>query len=258
SSTTRSLRNRWPRVSVVVCARNEEALIERCLESLRLCDYPDLEVIVCDDGSTDRTRELSQRFPFNVIALQHGGLGNARNVGMQAASGEIVAFLDADAECHPEWPFHLVLSMEDAGVSATGGPNLPPNGAPFAERAVAESPGGPVHVLISDDRAEHVPGCNMAFRKDVLTESGGFDPVFTAAGDDVHVCWNLLDGGHEIAFSPTAQVRHHRPATLGTYLRQQRSYGRSERILQSRHPHRFNRVGQARWAGSIYGGPRVL
>jgi GT2 family glycosyltransferase len=254
----RSLRTRWPKVSVVVCARNEEPLVGRCLESLRLCEYPDLDVVFCDDGSTDRTLEIARRFPVRVLALEHGGLSRARNMGVRAAEGEIVAFLDADAECHPEWPYHLALSLEEPGVAATGGPNLPPPEAPFAERAVAEAPGGPIHVLVSDDRAEHVPGCNMAFRKDVLEEVAGFDPVFTAAGDDVHVCWNLLDAGYEIGFAPAAQVRHHRPATFGTYLRQQRSYGRAERLLQGRHPHRFNRIGQARWAGSIYGGPRLL
>jgi GT2 family glycosyltransferase/exo-beta-1,3-glucanase (GH17 family) len=254
----RSLRDEWPKVSVVVCARNEETLVGRCLESLRLCDYPDLDVVFCDDGSTDRTLEIARRFPFRVLALEHGGLSRARNAGLRAALGEIVAYVDADAECHPEWPYHLALSLEEDGVVATGGPNLPPPQAPFVERAVAESPGGPVHVLVGDDRAEHVPGCNMAFRKDAIEEAGAFDPVFTAAGDDVHVCWNLLDGGHEIGFAPAAQVRHHRPATIRDYFRQQRSYGRAERLLQGRHPHRFNNLGQPRWAGSIYGGPRVL
>ena len=254
----RRLRDDWPKVSVVVCARNEEALIGRCLESLRLCDYPDLDVVFCDDGSTDRTLEIARQFSFRVLELEHGGLSRARNAGLAAAEGEIVAYLDADAECHAEWPYHLVLSLEDDGVVATGGPNLPPADAPFVERAVAESPGGPIQVLIADDRAEHVPGCNMAFRKAALEAVGGFDPVFTAAGDDVHVCWNLLDAGHGIAFAPAAQTRHRRPERVRTYFRQQRSYGRAERLLQGRHPHRFNNLGQPRWAGSIYGGPRVL
>jgi hypothetical protein len=256
-SDLRGLRNRWPRVSVVVCAHNEEALIGRCLDSLKCCDYPELDVIVCDDGSRDRTAAIAHTFPFRVLTLAHGGLSRARNEGLRAATGDVVAYLDADAECHPEWPYHLALSLED-GIAATGGPNLPPLRAPFTERVVNESPGGPSHVLVSDDRAEHVPGCNMAFRRDVLEEIGGFDPIFTAAGDDVDVCWNLLDAGYEIGFAPVAQVRHHRPATLRTYFRQQRSYGRAERLLQGRHAHRFNRIGQPRWAGSIYGGPRVL
>jgi hypothetical protein len=98
----------------------------------------------------------------------------------------------------------------------------------------------------------------MAFRRHALEEIGGFDPIHRAAGDDVDVCWKLLDSGLEIAFSATAQVDHHRPESLRRYLRQQRSYGRSERVLQGRHRHRFNGLGQARWGGSIYGGPRIL
>lgn len=252
------LRRDWPSLSVVVCAYNEARLIEECLDSLMACEYPGLEVIVCDDGSTDRTLELARRYPFRVLELDHGGLSRARNAGIEASNGEIVAFLDADAACHPLWPFHLALAMEQPRVVACGGPNLPFDDAPFAERAVAYSPGGPIHVLISDDRAEHVPGCNMAFRKSALCTIGGFDASFTSAGDDVDVCWKLLDSGGEIAFSAAAQVRHHRRDSLRAYLRQQRNYGRSERMVASRHRHRFNRLGQARWSGFIYDGRRLL
>jgi glycosyltransferase involved in cell wall biosynthesis len=252
------LRSMWPRVSVVVCAHNEAATIEECLGSLAASDYPDLEVLLCDDGSTDGTPELAERFPCRIIRLEHGGLSAARNTGIEQATGEIVAFLDADATCHSEWPYHLALSLEGPNVVATGGPNLAVADAPFVERAVAASPGGPVEVLLSHDRAEHVPGCNMAYRKDALEEIGGFDPIYRAAGDDVDVCWKLLERGHEIAFAPAAQVRHHRRGTVRAYLRQQRSYGRAERMLAGRWRHHMNRLGQARWKGSLYGGPHIL
>lgn len=253
------LRDQWPTISVVVCAYNAAATLEECLGSLERCTYPDLDVIVCDDGSTDETGAIARRFsPTRVLELPRGGLSNARNAGIENARGEIVAFLDADAVCHPEWPFHLALSLEDETVGATGGPNLPARRTKFAERAVSASPGNPVHVLIADDRAEHVPGCNMAFKKDALGAVHWFDPVYTAAGDDVDVCWKLLEKGYEIAFSPAAQVRHHRRDTVRGYLRQQRGYGKAERILWTRHPHRFNRLGQASWSGFIYGGPRLL
>ena len=109
-------------------------------------------------------------------------------------------------------------------------------------------------MLITDDRAEHVPGCNMAFRKHELAAIGGLNPEYTAAGDDVDVCWKLLDRGREIAFAHAAQVRHHRRSTVMGYLRQQRGYGKAEKTLAGPHRHRFNRMGQARWAGVIYGG----
>lgn len=257
-STLRDARATWPRISVVVCAYNAAATIGECLDSLVGSDYPNLEVIVCDDGSTDGTPELARHYPVQLLELSHAGLATARNRGIAASTGDIVAFLDSDAACHAEWPYYLALSLEDENVVGAGGPNLPFPDAGFVERAVAESPGGPVEVLVSDDRAEHVPGCNMAFRKDALDEIGCFDPVYTAAGDDVDVCWKLLDRGYEIAFSPAAQVLHHRRGTVRGYLRQQVGYGKAERLMASRHKHRFNRLGQARWAGFIYGRPNLL
>jgi glycosyltransferase involved in cell wall biosynthesis len=255
--STDALRDQWAPLTVVVCAYNEEQTIGACLDSLVACTYPDLEVIVCDDGSTDRTADIAQRYPFKLLQLPHGGLSRARNAGIAAARGDIVAYLDADAACHPEWPFHLVLSL-DTDASATGGPNLPSPEAGFIERAVSLSPGGPTEVLVSNDRAEHVPGCNMAFRRDALESIGGFDVAYTTAGDDVDVCWKLLDGGGQIAFSPAAQVWHRRRSTVRGYLKQQRGYGRAERMLSGPHRARFNRLGHATWKGFIYGGSRIL
>ncbi|MDF2144856.1 glycosyltransferase family 2 protein [Knoellia sp. p5-6-4] len=256
--TVRDLRPSWPPVTAVVCAYNEERRIGGCLDSLSGVDYPALQVVVCDDGSTDTTLELARRSPFEVLALPHGGLSAARNAGLAAATGDIVAYLDADAACHPEWPYHLALAFEDPRVVVAGGPNLPFRESGLVERAVAQSPGGPVEVLIGDDRAEHVPGCNLAVRRSALQEIGGFDPAYTTAGDDVDVCWRLLDLGGQVAFSPAAQVRHHRRDTVRGYLRQQRGYGRAERMLAGQHRHRFNRWGAAKWSGFVYGGPRIL
>lgn len=257
-SSVKDVRSEWPALTAVVCAYNAEAYIEECLESLAAVDYPNFEVLVCDDGSSDRTVELARRFPARILELPRGGLSRARNAGIEAASGEIVAFIDSDAYCHPEWPYFIALSLEDEGVLATGGPNLPVEGVGLAERVVAHSPGGPMHVLVTDDRAEHVPGCNMAYKKRVFSEIGGFDPIYTAAGDDVDVCWKVLEADHQIAFSPAAQVRHHRRDSIKGYLKQQKGYGKAERLVAARHRGRFNRLGQARWAGFIYGSPQIL
>ena len=255
---TRDLRASWPSMTVVVCAYNEERRLGACLDSLTRVDYPGLQVVVCDDGSADRTLEIARRSPFEVLDLPHGGLSAARNAGLAAARGELVAYLDADAACHPEWPYHLALAFEDPRVVVVGGPNLPWPDAGLVERAVALSPGNPVEVLVGDDRAEHVPGCNLAVRRSALEGIGGFDVGYTTAGDDVDVCWRLMDLGGQIGFSPAAQVHHHRRDTVRGYLRQQRGYGRAERMLSGQHRHRFNRLGAARWSGFVYGGPRIL
>lgn len=247
------LRTDWPRISVVVCAYNEEATIGACVDSVLASPYPDLELIVCDDGSTDATADIVRRSGAQLLELDHGGLSRARNRGCAAATGEIVAYLDADASCHPHWPFHLALSLEDPQIAATGGPNLPCEDVGFSERAIAHVPGQACEVLLGPNRAEHVPGCNMAFRKAELEAIGGFDVRYTSAGDDVDVCWKLLDRKSEIGFAPAAQVDHHRRSTVKGFLRQQRGYGRAERMLAGPHRHRLNGLGQARWSGFVYG-----
>src|SRR6185437_14535543 len=145
---------RTPRVSVVVCTYNAERTMAPCLESLAKLNYPDYEVIVVNDGSTDRTLEISERFTFcQIISQPNRGLSVARNVGAEAASGEIVAYTDSDCVADADWLTYLVAKMETAGLSACGGPNFPPPEDSLVPAAVAVSPGGPTHVLLSDDVA---------------------------------------------------------------------------------------------------------
>jgi glycosyltransferase involved in cell wall biosynthesis len=243
----------WPSISVVICAYNAASTLDECLRHTCALDYPNLEVIVIDDGSTDDTRAIATRHHrARLVEVPHGGLAVARNAGLRAAHGDLVAYLDSDAYPQPEWPYYLALGMDAPDVAGVGGPNIPPPGDAAGAHQVAAAPGGPAHVLFSDDRAEHIPGCNMAFWKDRLVEVGGFDPVFTAAGDDVDLCWKVLDRGWEIGFHPAAVVWHHRRPGVRRYLRQQRGYGRSEALVEARHPSRFTLAGTARWRGRIY------
>jgi glycosyltransferase involved in cell wall biosynthesis len=244
---------RAPNVSVVICAYNAESTMEACLQSLLQLRYPNFEVIVVDDGSKDATREIAERFPFRVIHQENKGLSVARNVGIEASSGEYVVFTDSDCVVDPDWLTYLIGAMGRHGWIAAGGPNLPPPEHSRVPACVAVAPGGPTHVLVNDDVAEHIPGCNMAFRRDVLRDVSCFDHIFTAAGDDVDLCWRLQNRGLQIGFSPAAMVWHFRRNTVGAYLRQQRGYGKAEALLYFKHPYRFNMLGQSRWLGRIYG-----
>jgi glycosyltransferase involved in cell wall biosynthesis len=251
--TVRDLPFDWPSISVVICAHNAEATLAECLDHTSRLDYPDLEVIVVDDGSTDSTSAIAARYPrVRLLSIDWQGLSVARNEGYRNARGQIIAYLDSDAYPSPEWPWFLALGFDGRTVGGVGGPNVPPPGGSIEARCVARSPGGPVHVLLSDDRAEHIPGCNMAFWAKVLDEVGGFDPVYRAAGDDVDLCWRVLDRDWEIGFHPAALVWHHRRTSLRSYLRQQRGYGRAEALVERRHPERFTAIGTARWRGTIY------
>jgi len=244
----------YPRVSVVVCAYNAERTMDRCLASLAVLNYPDYEVIVVNDGSQDRTGELTESYDFcRLINQPNKGLSAARNAGAEASTGDIVAYTDSDCVADPDWLTYLVAKMEMSDLAACGGPNFPPPEDDLVPAAVAVAPGGPTHVLISDEIAEHIAGCNMAFRRDVLLQLGGFDPIYRAAGDDVDICWRLQDAGYTIGFSPAAVVWHFRRNTVAAYCAQQRGYGKAEALVYSKHPFRFNLFGQAKWLGRIYG-----
>jgi GT2 family glycosyltransferase len=243
----------WPPVSVVVCSHNGAKTIRRTCEALMEVDYPEMEVIVVDDGSTDETASIAEGFGFTVIRTENRGLSAARNTGAEEAAGEYVAYLDDDAWPDPHWLKHIVHTFEQGGFAAVGGPNIPPLDESAVARCVARSPGGPIHVLFDDVRAEHVPGCNLAVRRSVLGEIGGFDPRFRVAGDDVDLCWRLEDKGLDIGFSPGAMVSHRRRESVRGYLRQQRGYGRAEALLERKWPEKYNVVGHPRWGGRIYG-----
>ena len=103
-------------------------------------------------------------------------------------------------------------------------------------------------MLLSDREAEHIPGCNMAFRREALEAIGGFDPQFRVAGDDVDICWRLQDAGHRLGFSPAAVVWHRRRDSVRAYWRQQRGYGAAEALLERKWPDRYS-AGRPRALG---------
>jgi len=242
-----------PRVSVVVCCYNGGRTLEQCLESLQRLRYPNYEVILVNDGSTDDTPGIAARFPEVItIHQENKGLSESRNVGLRAATGRIIAYTDADCFADPDWLSHLVHQLDRTKADAVGGPNISPDDGWLAA-CVNAAPGQPTHVLESDQVAEHVPGCNMAFRRESLESINGFDPQFLRAGDDVDLCWRLQQAGGWITFAAGAFVWHHRRPTPHTYFRQQSGYGEAEALLRFKHPEKFNGRGAWKWRGVLYG-----
>jgi glycosyltransferase involved in cell wall biosynthesis len=306
----------YPKVSVVVASYNGARTLKVCLDSLVHLNYPDYEVILVDDGSTDNSPEIASlytkgtgsgsnrdasewtpsppseggegrgeegrprtelpltpalsplvprgereksaaglrasRQAVRYLRQTNHGLSVARNTGINAAEGEIVAFTDSDCRADEDWLYYLVGDLLTSRFTGIGGHNfLPPEDSPAAA-AVLVSPGGPAHVMLNDRLAEHIPGCNMAFYKWALDEIGGFDPIFTKAGDDVDVCWRLQQRGYRIGFNPAGFVWHYRRSTVKAYLKQQRGYGEAEAMLVRKHPEYFNSVGNSIWRGQIY------
>jgi GT2 family glycosyltransferase len=248
-----------PFISVIICTRNGIKRIEGCLKAVSRMTGGGFEAIVVDDGSEDGTADfVATRFPnVRLLRLNAGGLSAARNTGAAAASGEILAFTDDDCEPDVEWVARLRKTFQEGKFAAAGGPNLPPPPRDWREAVVGAAPGAPSHVMLTDDEAEHLPGCNIAVTKEAFKAIGGFDPQFHTAGDDVDFCWRLREAGYRLGFTAGAFVWHWRRPSISAFLRQQRGYARAERLLIRKHPGRFSKRGGARWEGFVYGGGPV-
>ena len=289
---------RYPKVSVVVASYNGGKTLPACLASLEQLNYPNYEVILVDDGSTDDTAQIAERYRMEfddrrpttaevrsqeaggkraesdlstlnaqrstpppprmrIIRQINFGLSVARNTGIAAANGEIVAFTDSDCRADEDWLHYLVGDLLRSDFTGIGGHNFLPPEDGWVPAAVMASPGGPAHVMLTDRLAEHIPGCNMAFYKWALDEISGFDAIYRKAGDDVDVCWRLQQRGYKIGFSPSGFVWHYRRATVQAYLKQQRGYGEAEALLVRKHPEYFNDIGSSIWRGRIYTAAKI-
>jgi glycosyltransferase involved in cell wall biosynthesis len=243
----------WPFISVVICTHNGSRTIRECFEGVKGLQYPNYEVIVVSDGSTDATEAIAREFGLRLISTENRGLSSARNTGMRAARGDIVAYIDDDAWPDPHWLTYLAAAFLNSDHAGIGGLNIAPPGDGFIADCVANAPGGPIHVLLTDQEAEHVPGCNMAFWKANLASVRGFDPQFRVAGDDVDLCWRLQQRGWTLGFSAAALVWHHRRNSIRAYWNQQWHYGRAEAMLERKWPEKYNRLGHLNWRGRLYG-----
>ena len=257
SSVLRPPLPRAPFVSVIVCSYNGGRTLAACLDSLSKLNYPDYEVILVDDGSTDDTAYIAAQFPqVRYIHQSNHGLSHARNTGAAAARGEVLAYTDSDCMADVDWLYYLIGTLVSGDYAGVGGPNVTPPAQNWVQACVAAAPGGPSHVLLTDTVAEHIPGCNMAFYRWAFESVGGFDAEYHKAGDDVDFCWRIQQAAWVIAFSPPAIVWHYRRFTLRAFLKQQDGYGEAESLLRFKHLIFFGPTGTAKWRGQIYGTPR--
>lgn len=113
----------YPKISVIIPVFNAALTIEQCIKSILTCNYHNLEVIVVDDASTDDSASIIARLPCLLVRLtSQSGPGNARNEGVKHASGEILAFTDADCEVPHDWLYKIAATFQDTDLGGvTGG-----------------------------------------------------------------------------------------------------------------------------------------
>ncbi len=227
-------------VSVIVNTYNRARSLERLLPSLAQLDG-ECEVVVVNGPSTDDTMEVLARVAHRVkiVACPTANLSRSRNLGIGAAAGEIVVFIDDDAlPGDRAWLSKLTAAFAgpaNAAVGAAGGPSLHRDGdwpefaggwtSDYAEQRFADSP-----VPDGARWARRTVGNNSAFRRAALVAIGGFDEHFPYYLDETDVCLRLQRAGYRTVYLPDAPVRHY-PAMspLGPpFIRNRRVIARSD------------------------------
>jgi glycosyltransferase involved in cell wall biosynthesis len=226
---------RDPVLSVVVPARNAEATLGQCLASIRRCADPGVpwELVVVDNGSSDRTAAVARSHGARCVAEARRGRAYARNRGLEASRGSIVAFTDADCVATGGWLRELVRAFEDASVAAVAGEFAPFPPRTPAERYAAARHRWPQRDALASARP-YAATANLAARREVFERLGGFDPFFDTA-EDQDFGWRLFASGAEVAYRPSAAVLHRSRATIRGLFAQHAGWAYGAALLHARH-----------------------
>jgi GT2 family glycosyltransferase len=236
-----------PRVSIVVAARDAARTLPRTLAALAALEPAPDEIVLVDNASTDDTAARAEAFAraggrAKVVVLHEPrrGASVARNTGVHAATGEVVAFTDADCCPRPDWLGALVRPLDDATVGAVAGRLLSTEPAGLVEAfsslfTLQAPPGGPGRHTRWTPWAGGFPTANLAVRRTLLRRLGGFDESVAIYGEDYDLCARLYAAGAAIVYTPDAGVEHQHRVTVRAMLRQAFGFGRSHAWLMRRH-----------------------
>jgi len=209
------------RVTVLIPAFNEEKVIVTTIERILASDYPNLEVLVIDDGSKDHTAYITRSHfvkesRVGVISIPNGGKANALNVGLANAQGDVVVALDADTQFEKTTISRLVRWFTDPTIGAVAGNAKVGNRINMITRwqaleyIVAQNLER--RALSALDTLTVVPGAVGAWRRDVLKEIGGFPSDTLAEDQDLTIA--IQTQGYRVLFDSTALAWTEAPATV--------------------------------------------
>lgn len=240
-----------PSVSVVVPGYNEEAVIENCVSSILASNYPYLEVVLVDDGSTDRTAELMQRFSqedprVRFIPQENAGKGAALNHGTRESSGEVLMYVDSDGIFGPDTIEEMLRGFNHSKVGAVCGDDRPVNLNTVQTRlltVISHVGTGLVRRALTILHCLPIVSGNVgAFRRDALALTGPLDEH--TIGEDLELTWRMHRAGFRVNFAPRALVHAESPSTIRGLWKQRVRWARG--LLQTLQQHR-RMVGNPRY-----------
>lgn len=232
-------RHDGPRLTVIIAALDAEGVLGGQLAALAAQDCPvPWEVLLCDNGSSDGTVALAERWagrlPLRVIdASGVRGAGPARNAGAQAARGEWLGFCDADDEVADGWLTAICAALAEHSFVAGPFEDHRLNG----ERVRRSRPNlqrKGLQYLTPGIGLPHGGAGNLGIHRSVFLEVGGFDPRVRYL-QDTDLCWRVQLAGHRLVFAPEMVVHVRLRSTFrGTY-RQGRNFGAAQAALERKY-----------------------
>jgi GT2 family glycosyltransferase len=202
-------------ISVVVASHGRPAHLRRCLTALGYQSHPRFEIVVVADSAGAAALEGHRSLSTTKLKrFDEAHLSKARNLGLSASAGQIVAFLDDDAVPEPTWLAHLARAFDRQGAPAAVGAVRGRNGISYQSHTPMVDRHGFTRDPVPRGAPPHtgfVPklvGTNMAVRRDVLRDLGGFDEAFRFYLEDTDLSLRLAAAGHVPLFVPEAEVQH--------------------------------------------------
>lgn len=226
-------------VSLVIPGRNAEKTAAMCLESvvplleLGLLD----EIIFVDDGSTDATAAIVDRYPVRRIQGEGKGAGAARNLGWRAASSPLIWFIDSDCVAEPHALELLLETWDRSGLSELAGV-----GGSYGNMRPDSVLACLIHEEIisrhrkMEEEVNFLATFNVIYSREILDKVGGFDERFLL-GQDAELSWRIRRTGARLGFDIRSRVKHFHPHQLKSYLRTQARHGYWRAWLYLDYPH---------------------
>lgn len=221
-------------VSICIIYKQTNPYLIECLNNCSALDFDDFEVLLFPDAGDDIAFEKSLKkynFPVRIIPTGKLNIPQKRNICIENSNSEFIAFIDDDAYPTKDWLKSAIPFFNDSRIGAVGGPNMTPPNDPYLRRIPGNFMksklgfgGGYIrHTRVSERYVNELPTCNLIVRKNLL-EKVKFD-VTLVAGEDTRMCFDIINLGYKVFYSPEVIVYHHRRRLFMPFLKQLFNYG---------------------------------
>jgi cellulose synthase/poly-beta-1,6-N-acetylglucosamine synthase-like glycosyltransferase len=236
------LRDAAPRIDVIIAARNEEALLASCLESLLSQDYPreKVRITVVDNASTDGTAGIAAHYPVQLRREARPGAAAARNRALEESDAELIAFLDAHCVLNSQWLVRMAAHFTDEAVGGCQARIDNRASNPRLQRYLTRS-GLLANTRVLDDTVRGelniypwILSGNSMYRRSAVQTVGGFDESLPAC-EDVDLAWRVVLLGYRLEYEDAAVAVHHNSDSWRGFLTKAKRYGEGSAVLARRY-----------------------